>query len=104
MQGITNTNPTRMTRIAPQLVIVVGVCVYAGSLDGPFIFDDISAITDNPNVGSLSPLWKAMWAPPYTAASGRPLVSLSLAINHALAGLNVRGFHLFKFWYPSPSG
>ena len=67
--------------------------MYAGSFQVPFIFDDLTSIPENPHIRSLWPLSRALTAPPYTTIAGRPLVCLSLAVNYALGGLNVFGYH-----------
>jgi tetratricopeptide (TPR) repeat protein len=66
---------------------------YAGSLAGPFIFDDVESISGNPYIRQLWPpayLWSA---PSRSTVAGRPIVGLSLAVNYALGGLDVRGYH-----------
>jgi Flp pilus assembly protein TadD len=63
---------------------------YSTSFAGVFVFDDKFAITDNPNIRSLWPLTRAMSAPPEMPVSGRPVASLTLAINYALAPEEVR--------------
>ena len=76
-------------------LVLVGAClaVYAGSLRVPFIFDDLTSIPENPHIRSLWPLSRALTAPDYTTIAGRPLACLSLAVNYALGGLNVFGYH-----------
>lgn len=76
---------------------VVGICMYANSLWNPFIFDDHIAIIDNPIAQSLwPPNWlTAAWSPE-KGAHGRPVVNLTLAINYAIDGLNVFGYHAFN--------
>ncbi len=78
---------------APFLIVVAGLAVYANSFSGPFIFDDIPAISDNPHVRHLWPIWEAMSAPKESTLEARPLVALSFAVNSALGGLNVWGYH-----------
>lgn len=70
---------------------------YARSFSAPFVFDDLPAIATNPSIRHLHPLTAAL-SPPSTAAGavGRPLVNLSLALNYAAGGLNVRGYHAFN--------
>jgi tetratricopeptide (TPR) repeat protein len=68
--------------------------VYARSFGGPFFFDDVTSIPDNPNIRRLWPLTVPLSPPPELGAlGGRPLVSLSFAVNYALGGLDVRGYH-----------
>lgn len=71
--------------------------VYANTLDVPFLFDDQAAIVRNQSIRQLWPLTNVL-QPPLDAAgaTGRPLVNLSLAINYALGGLDVRGYHIFN--------
>jgi len=78
----------------PLLLILAGCIAYFNSFGGPFIFDDISAIVENPNIRSLLPLGRAMTGPPRSAVAGRPMVSLTLAVNYALCGYRVWGYHL----------
>ena len=58
---------------------------YSTSFPGVFVLDDKFGIVDNPNIKTLWPLTRAMWAPPEMPVSGRPVASLTLAINYALA-------------------
>jgi tetratricopeptide (TPR) repeat protein len=73
---------------------LLALAAYADSFSVPFIFDDEYAIVDNPNLGREA--WLAWQAPPQSAAAGRPVVGLSLAINYALGKLNVTGYHVFN--------
>jgi tetratricopeptide (TPR) repeat protein len=77
------------------LVISAALAAYHNSLSGPFVFDDIPAIVDNPSIRHLWPITRVMVPPLSTAgAAGRPIVNLSLAINHALGGTSVTGYHV----------
>ncbi len=78
--------------------LLVALCglVYANSLGGMFVYDDFGTIRGNPNIESLWPLSSSMSAPPGSGASGRPIVALSLAINYAIGGHEVFGYHLFN--------
>lgn len=85
--------PKRFAVAAGALVLAC-VLVYARSFGGPFIFDDLTSIPDNPNIRQLWPLTVPLSPPPELGAlGGRPLVSLSFAVNYALGGLDVRGYH-----------
>jgi protein O-mannosyl-transferase len=75
----------------PFLLIAAGLYVYDNSLRGPFILDDLSSIPGNPSIRGL--LSSLMSAPPDTTVGPRPIVSLSLAVNYALGGLHVWGYH-----------
>lgn len=83
-----------MTRAANLLLAVVlaGAAgwAYSTSFRGVFVLDDQFGIVDNPNIRRLWPLTRAMSAPPELPVSGRPVASLTLAINYALAPADVR--------------
>lgn len=90
-------SPRLLTALAVALLVIVNAAVYSRSLNVPFIFDDLTSIPENPNIRQLWPPWKSMAPPPQLgAAGGRPLVGLSLAVNYAIGGLNVRGYHVFN--------
>jgi protein O-mannosyl-transferase len=58
---------------------------YQTSFAGVFVFDDEFAIQRNPNIRTLWPLTRTLSAPPESPVSARPVASLTLAINYALA-------------------
>lgn len=64
---------------------------YLNSFHGPFIFDDVSAIAENPVLDD----WRKALSPAQggLTTSGRPLLSLSFALNRALGGSAVVGYH-----------
>ncbi len=80
----------------------VAVCLailltYANTLSNPFIFDDQQSILRNPTIRDLRNL-RAVLSPPGRGAAvqNRPVVNLTLAINFALHGERVAGYHLFN--------
>jgi protein O-mannosyl-transferase len=83
--------PSRVrTPTAVAVILACGLLAYANSFTGLFVFDDEPAIAQNTHIRHLWPLTAAMRAPEGTTASGRPLVSLTLALNYALAPASVR--------------
>lgn len=83
--------------IAWLILIIMGIAVYANSLWGPFIFDDHTAILENSAIKSLwPPTWLTKAWAPEKGAHGRPIVNLTLAINFALDGFTVWGYHTFN--------
>ena len=85
-------------RLAAGLIIAVGVTAYLNSFQGGFLRpDDVLSITDNPHIHKLWPLSDAislpLWSTGATVA-GRPILSLSLAINYAFSALEPWGYHL----------
>jgi len=75
-------------------LIAVGVLAYANSLSGPFIFDDIPAIVENADIREVLPLWRSPAESDRPSINSRPVVRLSLSLNNAFGGLEVRGYHL----------
>ncbi len=88
---------SRAPRVWPAVVGIVALTVaaYLNSFGGPFVFDDLPSILENPSIRRLSALGEVLF--PSQAGglttSGRPLVSLSFALNHALGGYAVAGYH-----------
>jgi len=77
------------------LIILAAFAAYHNSFSGPFVFDDIPAIVDNPSIRHLWPITRVMVPPLSTAgANGRPMVNLSLAVNYAWGGTSVVGYHV----------
>ena len=83
--------------IGGALVALAILAVYGNSLSGPFIFDDLAAICKNPTIRHLRAIGSVL-SPPGSGAAvqNRPAVNLSLAINYALGGEQVLGYHLFN--------
>jgi protein O-mannosyl-transferase len=75
------------------VLICAGALAYANSLSGPFIIDDGVSIVDNTHIRQLWPLSRALVAERESPVAGRPLVNLSFAINYAMGGLHVGGYH-----------
>jgi len=84
-----------LARIAPWVLLAVGGGVYANSLSGSFIFDDLPSIVENDRIRQVLPLLSAKTAGTLQApVDRRPIVRLSLVLNYAIGGLDVRGYHL----------
>jgi protein O-mannosyl-transferase len=77
--------------LAGSVIVLAALAVYYRSLSCPFIFDDGAAITENLTIRHLS----SALSPPSNGggAIGRPVVNLSLAVNYAVGGLGVWGYH-----------
>jgi Tfp pilus assembly protein PilF len=86
---------TRFLRLAPLWLLLFGGAVFGNAMDGVFVFDDVVTIRENPDIESLRPLVQ-IESTASNSVSGRPVVRLSLALNHALGGLDVRGYHAFN--------
>ena len=86
------------------LLLLAGLAAYHNSFQGAFVFDDIPAIRDNPTIRALWPLTMPLSPPADTGVGGRPLANLSFALNHALGGSDVRGYHAANFLLHVGSG
>jgi tetratricopeptide (TPR) repeat protein len=82
--------------LAGGVLVLATLAVYCNSFSGPFIYDDSTAITDNPTIRHLWPIWPVLSPPPGLTTSGRPVVNLSLAINYAFGDTQVWGYHAFN--------
>jgi len=79
------------------LVAAVAIGVYANSLGGALLYDDLNAITDNALVTTgdvrgilTTPSW---WGADRRTALWRPLTTSSFALDHALFGLAPLAYH-----------
>jgi hypothetical protein len=79
--------------LAGGIVFLAALAAYHNSLSGPFILDDHGAITEN---ASIKELGKAWLPPPAATTGGRPLLNLTFALNYALGGMKVGGYHAFN--------
>ena len=85
--------------------VVIGVVLfaataaaYSNSLTGPFVFDAIQSITSNSSIHHLGHLARILQPPHDLTTSGRPILNLSLALDYALSGTNVVGYHVTNFF------
>src|SRR6185295_8376582 len=76
------------------IIALAVIAAYSTGLRTPFQYDDLSTIVENDSIRRLSDLHLAL-SPPANATptSGRPLLNLSFAIDYAITGLNVIGYH-----------
>jgi protein O-mannosyl-transferase len=71
-------------------ILLSALAAYRNSFGGPFILDDPLAITGNPTIKHLG---SALFPPHGSPVSGRPLLNLTFALNYALGGYRVWGYH-----------
>ena len=71
---------------------------YFNSLHVPFVFDDLLAIPENPTIRRLWPLTHVLFPPRGEGLSveGRPVLNFTLALNYAIGGTAVRGYHILN--------
>ena len=82
----------RSPAFAALVLVAAGALAYLNSFAGPFVFDDEPSIVHNPTIRSLG----TAWGPPAGGGltiSGRPVLNFTLALNYALAGEAVGGYH-----------
>jgi tetratricopeptide (TPR) repeat protein len=83
--------------LALALIAAAVAFAYGNGLHGPFLMDDGDSIVAN---ASIRPPWRIgrILSPPTTGSPvhGRPLANLSFAINYALGGTSIGGYHLFN--------
>ena len=77
--------------LAAALLIGAGTLAYANSFFGVFVFDDRLEIVKNPALAQLWPPGKAMFGGKMMPA--RPLPYYTFAVNYALHGTSVGGYH-----------
>lgn len=82
--------------LAELAIVLAGALVYANSFHGEFVFDDPASIAENPAIRQLWPLWPVLTSSSAGTIAGRPVLKLSLALNYAWGGLDVRGYHAFN--------
>ena len=69
------------------MLIAAGLLAYSNTLDVPLLFDDVERIEANEALRTLWPVWVPM------ATTNRPLGTYTFAVNYALHGYRVGGYH-----------
>ena len=84
----------KSVRLGGVFIVLAALAAYHNSFSVPFLFDDEASITENRTIRHLWPIWDTL-SPPQggETVSGRPMVNLSLAVNHAFGGTVVWGYH-----------
>ena len=91
--------PSRRTLAGLAAILVIAtLAAYHNTFRGPFLFDDIPAIVDNPTIRHLGSLKEVLLpdAGYGITVSGRPVLNLSLALCHAVSGTGVWSYHAFN--------
>jgi hypothetical protein len=70
--------------------------VYANSLSGPFVMDDVLSIVENRQIREWWRLSGLLFPERELPVAGRPVVNVSFALNYALHGLDVGGYHVWN--------
>ena len=84
----------RARLLAGGVMVCAALAAYHNCFSVPFLLDDRASVVDNPTIRHLWPLGRVL-SPPVggITVSGRPVVNLSLAVNYALGGTVVWGYH-----------
>jgi tetratricopeptide (TPR) repeat protein len=76
-------------RLLPLVACVcLGLLVYSNSFAGQFVFDDWMQILSNGQIRRIWPPWELI------AGSTRPVAAVTFALNYAVHGLHLWGYHL----------
>jgi tetratricopeptide (TPR) repeat protein len=75
---------------------LAALTAYHNSFSGPFVFDDTPSIVENAGIHHLAATLREDPQKSAVTAVGRPLLRLSLWINYALGGQEVRGYHILN--------
>lgn len=87
----------RAGRWAGLVLAAVIVAAYLPGVRAPFLFDDTLSIAENPTIRRLWPLSGPLRPPDGgLTVSGRPLLNLSLAFNHAISGASPWSYRVFN--------
>jgi tetratricopeptide (TPR) repeat protein len=76
--------------LSAAVLLVLTAAAYWNSFDAPFVFDDLLTIQTNSRVQFGDALRPSIW-------TTRPVLYLTFAINYALHGQQVWGYHLVNF-------
>lgn len=86
--------PPGAIRWRAALLVAAGFLIYANTLTAPFLFDDLNSIVNNTQIRDIWPLSVPLSPPRDTPVAGRPIVNLTFAVNYAIHGLDLQGYHL----------
>ena len=80
-------------RLYAAIIVVAGAAAYANAISIPFVLDDENSVVQNEDIRQLTNVWRVLFPAFNSPAAGRPLVSLSFALNYAAGGVDPRGYH-----------
>ena len=86
-----SSSTVRTPWLAAALLVGVGTLAYSNSFGGAFVMDDVDEIAANSAIRQLWPPSEAMFGG--SGLARRPLPYYTFAVNYALHGLDVWGYH-----------
>jgi tetratricopeptide (TPR) repeat protein len=78
------------------IIVLAALAAYHNCFTVPFFFDDVNSVLENPTIRHLWPITRVLSPPVDSFVGGRPMVNFSLALNYALGGTAVWGYHAFN--------
>ena len=76
-------------------IVILGVLIYANTLNSPFAFDDFPNIVENPHVRiSDFGLESIIDSGTQSPSARRPVANISFAVNYLFGKYDVRGYHI----------
>jgi tetratricopeptide (TPR) repeat protein len=75
------------------ILILAALGAYSNSFKVPFLLDDSSSISDNSSIRQLGRIGDVLSPPSTGTTAARSLLNLSFALNYAVRGLSVPGYH-----------
>jgi tetratricopeptide (TPR) repeat protein len=95
LQNLTPSSGLRHERLLILSATLVVIVIYAGSLAGPFIFDDRPNIRENPHIRLTHLSYSEVKDVILNARSpNRPVANITFALNYYIHRYNVVGYHL----------
>lgn len=83
------TPTARVVTAGALLILALAFIAYSNAWHGPFVYDDVREVLQNPSISDLSHVRAVL-----TYAPTRPLVNLSYALDYAVGGLDTAAYHL----------
>jgi len=94
--GVIGRPQSSSTAIAVVFLVVATIIAYGNSFRGPLVFDDVPSIAENRSIQTFWPPWTPLFPPRHAdvTVAGRPIANVTFAINHAIHGTSVVGYHV----------
>jgi len=78
------------------LIVFAAFLAYWNTFSGPFVFDDVASVVENQQIRNWWDVGGLLRSERELPVAGRPLVNASFALNYAMGGLDVRGYHAWN--------